>query len=192
MPVNQEPVNLIPNFDIKLLQIMIQIDGNPLGLLYFIDPANTLIGIQIRKELTVFKITLIDGIYSKLVEKTKQVYSICIDKNWYSIKNALVAHFGDQIDENDLLFDLDQFRQNYKESSLKFCIRVMSNLSALPTTTNSKYYSQPNRNFSLQHFPFPRGPIPIQPRPVQQQKIYTNNQGTLVMLQNAVAMSVST
>lgn len=60
-------------------------------------------------------IALIYGIYSKLIEKPREVNSICIAKGWLSV-DAL-NHFGDQKGENGLLFDLDQIRQNHNKLS---------------------------------------------------------------------------
>lgn len=53
---------------------------------------------------------------------------------WQGLANrkySLIAHFGDQRDENGLLFDLDQLRQQNFETPLQFHVKVMSNLSAL-------------------------------------------------------------
>lgn len=131
---NAEQSN-IPVFESKLLQIVPQFDGNPLELSSFLDTSNTLINQywdpNPQRVNCVQNITVIYGIYSKLVGKAREVYSICIAKDWHSVKSALVAHFGDQRDENGLLFDLDQLRQHLNEPSLQFYTRVMSNLSAL-------------------------------------------------------------
>lgn len=135
MPNTSQVQANIPVFDSKLLQIVPQFDGNPLELSSFIDTSNTLINQywdpNPQNINCVQNITVIYGIYSKLVGKAREVYSICIAKDWHSVKSALVAHFGDQRDENGLLFDLDQLRQYMNEPSLQFYTRVMSNLSAL-------------------------------------------------------------
>lgn len=122
------------NFDNKLLEIVPKFDGNPLELSSFLETANSLYNTYYdptpANRNSVQNITILYGLYSKLIGKAREVYSICISKEWVDIKNALIAHFGDQRDENGLLFDLDQLRQN-NEPSLQFYTRIMSNLSAL-------------------------------------------------------------
>lgn len=124
-----------PTFDSKLLEIVPKFDGNPLELSSFLDTANTLFNTywdpDPSNRNSVQNVTLIYGIYAKLIGKAREVYSICISKEWASVKNALISHFGDQRDENGLLFDLDQMRQHNNEPSLQFYTRIMSNLSAL-------------------------------------------------------------
>lgn len=124
-----------PDFDAKLLNIVPQFDGNPLELSSYLDTVNTLISnywdARPDRKDCVQNITIIYGVYAKLVGKAREVYSICTSKDWQSVKTALISHFGDQRDENGLLFDLDQLRQSSNESSLQFYTRVMSNLSAL-------------------------------------------------------------
>lgn len=122
-----------PNFDSKLLDIVPKFDGNPLELSSYLETSNRLINTYWNTQTTdcVQNVTIIYGIYSKLIGKAREVYSICVSKDWKTVKDALIAHFGDQRDENGLLFDLDQLRQSNNESSLQFHTRVMSNLSAL-------------------------------------------------------------
>lgn len=130
---NNYTMALIPKFDNKLLEIIPKFDGNPLELSSFLETSNTLIKTYWDQTNIdcVQNITLIYGIYAKLIGKAREVYSICISKDWRTVKDALIAHFGDQRDENGLLFDLDQMRQNGNEPALQFYTRVMSNLSAL-------------------------------------------------------------
>lgn len=124
-----------PHFDAKILEIVPKFDGNPLELSSYLETANTLISnfwdTRPDHANCVQNVTIIYGIYSKLIGKAREVYSISINKDWQSIKTSLIAHFGDQRDENGLLFDLDQLRQTNHETPLQFHTRVMSNLSAL-------------------------------------------------------------
>lgn len=127
------PIMAPPVFDTKLLDIVPKFDGNPLELSSYLETSNKLIITYWNSEIVdcVQNLTLIYGIYAKLIGKAREVYSICVSKDWKTVKSALIAHFGDQRDENGLLFDLDQLRQHANESSLQFYTRVMSNLSAL-------------------------------------------------------------
>lgn len=82
----------------------------------------------------------------KLIDEVREVYIICIAKDWQSVKNALVAHFGNHRDENGLLFNLDQLRQSNSESTLQFYTRVMSNLSVLHNYLSTQEIVATNKN----------------------------------------------
>lgn len=122
-----------PNFDTKLLEIVPKFDGNPLELASFLEISQKLITTYWNSEdiNCVQNLAIIYGIYAKIIGKAREVYSICVSKDWKTVKEALIAHFGDQRNENGLLFDLDQLRQYANEPPMQYHTRVMSNLSAL-------------------------------------------------------------
>lgn len=132
---SQQNYPIPPKFDTKLLDVIPKFDGNPLELSSFLDIANTLLTNYWDQDpdnsSCTQNLTLIYGIYSKLIGKAREVYSICVSKDWATVKNALVAHFGDQRDENGLLFDINQLRQSSNDTPLQFLTKIMSNLSAL-------------------------------------------------------------
>ncbi|CAG9771277.1 unnamed protein product [Ceutorhynchus assimilis] len=68
---------------------------------------------------------------------------ICVSKDWKTVKDALIAHFGDQRNENGLLFDLDQLRQYANEPPLQFHTRGMSNLSASHNYIDTHNFNDP-------------------------------------------------
>lgn len=124
-----------PAFDTKLFNIVPQFDGNPLELAAYLDTASMLINTYwdvnpVNLNCTQ-NILLIYGIYAKLSGFAKEVYSTTISKDWASVKNALIAHFGDHRDESGLLSDLCSLKQNHNEPPLHFLQRIMSNLNAL-------------------------------------------------------------
>lgn len=132
---NQSNIMSVPVFDTKLLDNIPKFNGNPLELSSFLEIANNYISLYWDQNPANINcsqnIALIYGIYSKLEGEAREIYSICISKDWQTVKDTLIAHFGDQRDENGLLFDLTHLKQNPNEPFIRFYTRVMSNLSGL-------------------------------------------------------------
>lgn len=124
-----------PQFDVKMLTILPNFDGNPNDLHDFINVSTTLLNhyfdfTPANVDCIQNKI-IIHGITSKLSGRAKEVISIHGCKSWDTIKNTLIQNFGDQRDENALTRDLVNLRQAPNESPISFYERCTGLLNTI-------------------------------------------------------------
>nr|CAH7732028.1 unnamed protein product [Callosobruchus chinensis] len=123
----------VPSFDVKLLQIIPDFDGNPCRLYRYLEVSTDLLNTywNATEPDCVQNKILLHGIFSKLSGAAEQVFSLSGTSDWDTIKNLLISHFGDQRNESSLISDMTALRQNSNESSLQFYSRVVAMLNHL-------------------------------------------------------------
>lgn len=128
----------LPTFDIRLLQIVPEFDGNPCRLYRYISTSSDLLNDYWNTAIPncVQNKLLLNGIFSKLTGPAEEIFSLSGSNDWNTIKNLLITHFGDQRNESSLLSDLGSLRQQHNENSLQFYARIVSTLNLLHNYIN--------------------------------------------------------